>query len=526
MALPTGFLASWAAPVVFGVLTALEIGFVWGSLAAEPIVHDEQAYLFQAKIFASWRWIAPVPPLPEFFEQYQVLVTPVFAGKYPPGHSLMLVPGIWLSLPGLMPVLMAGAAAALLFVLARRYANEWVALVTWLIWSSSPAALRFLPSYLSQSTTILLWLLGWWGLSNWLTRKGVGWLVLFSCCIAWGLATRPFTTAAYAATAGVVVILRCARTRSCRDLALACAAGVFVLGIIPLWCLKTVGSAFTTPYALYSRIYFPYQRPGLGLPRDNQPQRALPPDMVRYAAWFRSIHAAHTLRSLPTDAYKRLMAVALDMWGNARWPLAFFFLFGLFVAPRASLFALLTGVLLFLSHLPFAHPWPWSVYYSELHPVLSFVTAVGLWTAVSKGLNRFWSSRRETPAAQFGRTALVVTILVVITFRPLITLIVWGREYKSLSAAYHRAFRELVNSIPERRSLVFVRYSPNHGFDWNVVANEPDLEEARVWVVWDRGPDNARLSALAPDRTPYLFEESSFELKRLRGTPVRNTNAE
>jgi hypothetical protein len=42
--------------------------------------------------------------------------------------------------------------------------------------------------------------------------------------------------------------------------------------------------------------------------------------------------------------------------------------------------------------------------------------------------------------------------------------------------------------------------------------NEPDLAGARIWVVHDRGPDNARLLALAPDRVPYLYDEQSEKL--------------
>ncbi|HTD52975.1 MAG TPA: hypothetical protein VK780_08120, partial [Thermoanaerobaculia bacterium] len=159
---PTRLLGSRLAPFFFGCLTAIEIAFVWGSLKPVAVVHDEAAYLLQAKIFATGHWTAPPRPLPEFFEQFHVLVTPVFAGKYPPGHSMLLVPGIWLGVPGLMPVILAGIAGGLVFLLARRFANPWVGLLTWLLWTSSPGNLRFVPSYLSQNTTVVLWLAGWW----------------------------------------------------------------------------------------------------------------------------------------------------------------------------------------------------------------------------------------------------------------------------------------------------------------------------------------------------------------------------
>ncbi len=40
------------------------------------------------------------------------------------------------------------------------------------------------------------------------------------------------------------------------------------------------------------------------------------------------------------------------------------------------------------------------------------------------------------------------------------------------------------------------------------MANEPDLARARLWLVHDRGPDNARLLELAPERLPFLYDEA------------------
>jgi len=65
----------WA-PVGAGLLTAL-LGFlVWGSLDQPGIYHDEIAYRLQAEIVASRRLAGEPAPLPEFFEQYHVLVSP------------------------------------------------------------------------------------------------------------------------------------------------------------------------------------------------------------------------------------------------------------------------------------------------------------------------------------------------------------------------------------------------------------------------------------------------------------------
>src|ERR1700676_2152357 len=116
------------APAAVALVAMLVTWYVWGSLHQVAIVHDEASYLLQAETVARLRWAMPSPPLPAFFEQFHVLVAPTFASKYPPGHGILLVPGIWLGMPGLVPVLLNGLAAALLFVLARRVTNGWVAL--------------------------------------------------------------------------------------------------------------------------------------------------------------------------------------------------------------------------------------------------------------------------------------------------------------------------------------------------------------------------------------------------------------
>jgi hypothetical protein len=120
-------LASRWAPLAIALAGIFVFSFAWGSWNETAGVHDEMSYLFQAKLFASGRWTAPPPPIPEFFEQWHLFVVPRYASKYPPGHALLMVPGIWLGLPGLMPVVIGAVAGALVFSIARRLVNGVVA---------------------------------------------------------------------------------------------------------------------------------------------------------------------------------------------------------------------------------------------------------------------------------------------------------------------------------------------------------------------------------------------------------------
>ncbi|HEY8309161.1 MAG TPA: hypothetical protein VIG47_01330, partial [Gemmatimonadaceae bacterium] len=87
-------LATKWAVLAIGIISALTFRYEWSTLRALPLVHDEAAYVLQARLFASGKWADSVP-IPEFFEQPHVLVTPRLAEKYGPGNALMLVPGIW-----------------------------------------------------------------------------------------------------------------------------------------------------------------------------------------------------------------------------------------------------------------------------------------------------------------------------------------------------------------------------------------------------------------------------------------------
>ena len=160
-------LDGWQAPLLIAVLTGLATWFVWGSLVRTPVVHDESAYLLQAQLFARFRFTAPSPPLPQFFEQLYVNLRPAVFSKYPPGTSLLLAPGVLVKLPGLPVVVMNALSGALVFLLARRFAGGVVALLTWLFWSTSFPVQYFHAMYLSEVPSSLAWLGTWWGVARW-----------------------------------------------------------------------------------------------------------------------------------------------------------------------------------------------------------------------------------------------------------------------------------------------------------------------------------------------------------------------
>ena len=307
-----------------GVIAAVWVTLLWGGVSRHPVWADEAAYLLQAEIFASGRWAVPGPLLPEFFEQYHVLVTPVLAAKYFPGHSLVLAVGSLVGVPGLVPIVLAGVSAMVLLALAWRAGGPWVATATLGLWLLAPISIRFLPSYLSETTTGALWLIALWALGHWRTSSRLRWLLLVAAAVGWCAITRPLTGVALALPAAAVVLRRVVVRKSWTQLVWALAAGVMVLALVPLWSRGTTGTWRETPLTRYTIDYLPWDRMGMGL--DTTPaRRSGPPDMPRFAEPFRRIHRFQSWPNFPTIVGARLAELGgatgdSPCWLRYRWP--------------------------------------------------------------------------------------------------------------------------------------------------------------------------------------------------------------
>jgi hypothetical protein len=493
-----------------GLASALVVWWVWGSCDQVPRITDEAAYLLQAQIFATGRWVIPGPPHPEFFEQNAVLVTPVMAAKYPPGHSLLMAPGVWLGLPGLVPLLLTAASGALVLGLSRRIGGTEVGLITWSIWLTASGNLQWRASYFSEVTTAFLWLAGWWALLEWQVNGGRRWLIALAACIGWGAITRPLTTIAFAIPAGFVVLSTVRRRGTWSDMALGGAVGGLILCLIPLWNLRTIGRWNETPLSVYTRTYIPFDRLGFGLD-STPPLRPLPPDRAVIEAEYREVRDRFTPATLPDNLRDRLLAIEKDMWGEWRVVLLPAAFIGLVILPTPAIFALACSVLLIAVHLLYYHKPKWTIYYLELYPVLAFITALGLWWAIKTIAKRLRMSAQSSAAtlpylALYRVAAVVCTSVLILGALRLMGDVVYWRARSAWRTAAQRSFREQVRALNADKAIVFVRYAPDHFVHSALINNEP-LDRARAWLVYDRGVENEQLIEAVPQRTPFLYDE-------------------
>ncbi|MBW8770192.1 MAG: hypothetical protein JF589_10580, partial [Gemmatimonadetes bacterium] len=190
-------LESSRAPLVLGLVFGAAVWWSWGQVHPSGLLHDELAYVLQAHLFSHLRWTAPAPPMPEFFAQPHVLVDPVVASKYPPGHSLLLALGDLVGLPALAVAALAALRAGLTFALARRLTNGAVALGTWVLLFHGQS-LYFAASYFSETTSGAMLLVAWYALLRWHQEGGRKWMALVALAVGWCAITRPFSAALFA----------------------------------------------------------------------------------------------------------------------------------------------------------------------------------------------------------------------------------------------------------------------------------------------------------------------------------------
>lgn len=254
--------------------------------------------------------------------------------------------------------------------------------------------------------------------------------------------------------------------------------------------------------------------------RGASPARPLSAEQQSFNSWVDSLHEAHTVANLPAIAGRRAKTLIRQVWTRQQLGViaAIIGLFALPLGISALLSATIVGI--FAAYLLYAYVPIWVVYYLELQAPLAFLTAAGVFQAARlvtrfglPMLTRRISWRGLEPAApvadrmRAGWTWGVYALVAIWFLWPVPRLASVSRHAALAKAAYWLNFREFVASLPAKRSVVFVRYGRGHLSHSSLVQNQP-FGDADVWIVHDRGEDNARLMRFAEGRVPYLYSET------------------
>ena len=92
------------------------------------------------------------------------------------------------------------------------------------------------------------------------------------------------------------------------------------------------------------------------------------------------------------------------------------------------------------------------------------------------------------------------------------------RDLDMIEVGYFRAVQSVFAQIHDPKAVVFVRYGPGHNPNLSLVHNVADPAHAPLWVVYDRGAENAQLLRFARDRVGYVFDEDAWTLTRVADT--------
>jgi hypothetical protein len=242
---------------------------------------------------------------------------------------------------------------------------------------------------------------------------------------------------------------------------------------------------------------------------------------------FREEHRAHTVAALPGTLLQRLRMIARDMWYDWRIGLVPFALLSLAALPVAAWFGLATLAAHVALYLLYAHPAFWTVYYLESEPVLAFVTALGVVRVVAWAADEGRRRWRDVGIMSLVPAAgVAVLLLALATCVPGAMTLRLLRQQVNRDRVYFERFAGVIHGIRDERAIVFVRYAPAHNDNSSLVRNPADYDDARVWIVHDRGADNARLVAAARERRAYLFDEGSWSLHPLDSRPIAETAAD
>jgi hypothetical protein len=306
-----------------------------------------------------------------------------------------------------------------------------------------------------------------------------------------------------------VILRRVIATRTWTTLAAPVLLGAAILALGPLWNLQTLGDWQLDPYPQYSRVYFPFDKPGFGAD-PALPLRPLVPEIAAVGEWSRDLHARYVLSSVPSAFAQRLIAVVVwfaDGWRFALCALLFAAVLHGSDVERAGV---VTIALLLFAYLIFAHPPMWILYYVEVLPIFYFLAARELGRVLYKFSGRGPEVSVSWPASTANASLAVALLMLPFGVNDVFRV----RAAIDHRNAFHRAAADVMARLPPDKAIVFVSYPPSADVD-SLIRNEPDLEAARRWVVYDRGTRNAELRALAPDRAAYRLDALTMRLERL-----------
>ncbi len=253
--------------LLFSLLAAaLSMWSSWIIYQSETTGSDENSYIFQAHNFSQGCISRPAPVLKQSFDQDMIILDngAGWLSRYPPGHPLWLVPGVWLGRLHLMIALAAGLG--MWFVCAAASESKISEVFVALPLLCSPFFGFMYGTLLSHTSGFMAAACLLWAYLRW--RHSKAWIFAVIAGLAWSLffLNRTYTALLVAIPFGCDAVLLGAFDRSRPRwkgiLLFALASGAGVLAYL-FYNRLTTGDFFTATYLYYA----PSENLGFGLRR-------------------------------------------------------------------------------------------------------------------------------------------------------------------------------------------------------------------------------------------------------------------
>ncbi|MEO8843544.1 MAG: glycosyltransferase family 39 protein [Kofleriaceae bacterium] len=240
--------------VVLGIaLTVAVTCFVqFAIVRGAAIIDDENAYLFQARLFAHGHVGLPTPPIA--FQNPMILREPMWTSGYTPGHSLVLAPAALIHAEHLVPPLFAGIMVAAIWSFCRDMFGPKHAALAALLASLSPFIWAMHGTLMAFSTSTMCLAVFLAAIARAEKTDKAWWMLLAGLAIGLAFITRPYEAVAFAFPCAIRMLGE-ARRHPAR-LAWAIAGFVAFAWMLLAHDYLVMGGVFEMPYNAPGRAQF------------------------------------------------------------------------------------------------------------------------------------------------------------------------------------------------------------------------------------------------------------------------------
>ena len=458
---------------------------------------DEIGYLFQAKNFALGRLYSPAPPesIQKFFDTYHVVIhdDKIF-GRYPFGHSIMLMLGILVGTVACVFPLVAALNVVLIYYCARELYGRHSA-----VWSSifclfCPYFLSYSSTLLSEGTSLLFFALFLFFFIKFVRNPGSMHYPLL-CGLFLGLKfnTRPISALALGIPCVFFAfyLLYKRGWNYVRGYLLIVFSFGLMLGLFLLYNYALTGDPLLMPYTVYA----PHDRLGFGpefggaLKEWGAPEgrtlikglRAIPGNILSLNQW---VGWGFPIPLL-------LLLLSLIRRDKDKWD---WLLLG-------SMLSMITLIICYWCSSYLLYPLENTTYYFDALLPLSLLSGRGLQIAAEGR-----SSYKKRVLVMFSMLSLCACLYSL--KGPLGRVFSLTKDYAKLD--------EQIKAQGIHNSLIFVQTEPNkpQGIPLLPYHNNPTFEGDIVYALNLSREDNKRLLSVYSDRTVYLWQKNTSLLKR------------